>query len=112
MALAGEPRTYGGHARDRFIYAPFAGVFRTTCRIAERVEAGQVVAAIDDQDLVAPLAGILRGLVHDGVEVEKGTKCVEVDPRGDLSAVLGIGERPAAIAEGVLSGVEGWKGRR
>src|SRR5439155_13860091 len=31
--LAGEPRTYGGHARDRFVYAPAPGMFRTTAVI-------------------------------------------------------------------------------
>lgn len=103
--LAGEPRNYGGHARERFIYAPAAGIFRTTCGIAERVEAGQVVATIDGLELKAPLAGILRGLVHDGVTVAERAKVVEVDPRCDPSKVLGIGERPGRIAEGVLEAI-------
>jgi xanthine dehydrogenase accessory factor len=103
--LAGEPRDYGGHARDRFIYAPVAGVFLTTRRIADRVEAEEVVAFIDGRELKAPLAGILRGLVHDGVTAQQGAKVVEVDPRGDPSKVLGIGERPRRIAEGVLEAV-------
>ncbi len=103
--LAGEPRNYGGHARERFIYAPAAGVFRTDCRIADKVEAGQVVASIDDAELKAPLAGILRGLVHDGVTVPERAKVVEVDPRCDPSKVLGIGERPGRIAEGVLEAI-------
>jgi xanthine dehydrogenase accessory factor len=103
--LAGEPRNYGGHARERFIYAPAAGVFRTGHRIADRVEAGGVVASIDGLDLKAPLAGILRGLVHDGVMVPERAKVVEVDPRCDPSKVLGIGERPGRIAEGVLEAI-------
>lgn len=103
--LAGEPRTYGGHARERFIYAPAAGLFRTTARIAQDVQAGEVVATLDGEELRAPLDGILRGLTHDGVRIEAGTKCVEVDPRGDPSKVTGIGERPAAIAEGVLRAI-------
>jgi hypothetical protein len=32
-----------------------------------------------------------------------GTKVVEVDPRGRVDEVRGIGERPRRIAEGVLS---------
>ena len=106
--LAGEPRNYGGHARERFIYAPAAGVFRTGCRIADKVEAGQVVASIDGLELKAPLAGILRGLVHDGVSVPEKAKVVEVDPRCDPSKVLGIGERPGRIAEGVLQAIKGF----
>ena len=100
--LAGEPRDYGGHARERFIYAPAAGVFRTTRCIADKVEPGEVVAYIDGLELQAPLAGILRGLVHDGVPVSESAKVVEVDPRCDPSEVMGIGERPGRIADGVL----------
>lgn len=103
--LAGEPRNYGGHARERFVYAPTGGVFRTDRRIGDEVEPGKVVAHIDQTLLAAPLAGILRGLVHDGVPVKVGAKVVEVDPRGDPSKVFGIGERPARIAEGVLEAI-------
>jgi xanthine dehydrogenase accessory factor len=104
-ALAGEPRDFDGHARDRFIYAPVAGVMRTRATIAQRVSAGEVVAAIGGKELAAPLDGILRGLTHDGVPVEAGTKVLEVDPRGDPAAVQGIGVRPGRIAEGVLEAV-------
>jgi xanthine dehydrogenase accessory factor len=104
-ALAGEPRTYGGHARDRFIYAPGSGIFRTGALIGQAVEAGDIVASLDGRDLAAPLAGILRGLTRDGVPVEAGMKVLEVDPRRDPSKVIGIGERPGRIAEGVLEAV-------
>ena len=40
--LAGEPRTYGGHARDRFVYAPGPGTFRTTAVIGERARPSAV----------------------------------------------------------------------
>jgi hypothetical protein len=101
--LGGEPRDFDGHARDRFIYAPVAGVLRTRAQIAQRVRAGETVAAIGDEPLRAPLDGILRGLVHDGVPVEVGAKVLEVDPRGDVSKVTGLGVRPARIAAGVLA---------
>jgi xanthine dehydrogenase accessory factor len=100
--LGGEPRSFDGHARDRFVYAPVGGVMRTQAAIAQRVAAGEVVATIGDEALRAPLDGILRGLVHDGVPVAAGAKVVEVDPRGDLTKVFGIGPRPRRIAEGVL----------
>ena len=103
--LGGEPRAFEGHARDRFVYAPVAGVMRTRARIAQRVQAGEPVATIAAERLLAPLSGILRGLVHDGVHVEAGAKVLEVDPRGDVSKVSGIGERPRRIAEGVLLAV-------
>jgi len=101
-SLGGEPRSFDGHARDRFVYAPVGGVMRTRAAIAQPVAAGETVATIGDEALHAPLAGILRGLVHDGVPVAAGAKVVEVDPRGDLTKVFGIGPRPRRIAEGVL----------
>ncbi len=106
-ALGGEPRSLDGHARDRFVYAPVAGVLRTQAAIGDRVHAGERVATIDGAALTAPLDGILRGLTHDDVPVTRGLKVVEVDPRGDLSKVIGIGPRPRRIAEGVLQALEG-----
>ena len=105
--LGGEPRAVEGHGRDRFVYAPVAGVMRTQARIAQRVNAGETVAAIGDEPLLAPLTGILRSLVHDGVPVRQGAKVLEVDPRGDPAKVSGIGERPRRIAEGVLAAIAG-----
>jgi xanthine dehydrogenase accessory factor len=104
--LAGEPRSFDGHARDRFVYAPAGGVFRTGATIGQRVEQGELVASIGGEELSAPLAGILRGLTHDGVPVEAGAKVVEVDPRGEMKAVIGLGPRPQRIAEGVAEAIE------
>jgi xanthine dehydrogenase accessory factor len=101
--LGGDPRAFDGHGRDRFVYAPLAGVMRTQAQIAQPVRAGEAVAAIGDELLLAPLGGILRGLVHDGVPVDAGAKVLEVDPRGDIAKVIGIGPRPRRIAEGVLA---------
>ena len=105
-ALGGEPRSFDGVGRERFVYAPVEGVLRTSASIAQRVRAGEVVATIGGEQLVAPLDGILRGLTHDGVAVDAGAKVLEVDPRGDVSKVVGIGERPRRIAEGVLCAIE------
>jgi xanthine dehydrogenase accessory factor len=109
--LAGEPSSIEGHARDRYLYAPIDGQFRTALRIGSPVRAGQVVAQIGPASLIAPLDGALRGLTRDGVSVSKGTKVVEVDPRGPSAVVTGIGERPSVIAEGVLGAVRRWAER-
>ncbi|MBV8120640.1 MAG: xanthine dehydrogenase, partial [Alphaproteobacteria bacterium] len=55
--------------------------------------------------LRAPIGGVLRGLTRSGVGVPARTKVIEVDPRGDPAKVLGLGERPRRIAEGVLSAI-------
>lgn len=105
LALAGEPRDLGGHARERYVYAPCAGVFRTTLQIGDTVTAGQPVAMIDTTVLHAPLAGVLRGLTHDGVPVKERTKVIEIDPRGRAAEVAGISERPRRIADGVMAAI-------
>jgi xanthine dehydrogenase accessory factor len=110
--LEGEPQTIAGHARDRYVYAPAAGVFRTTLRIGDTVAAGQEIARIGTISLQAPISGILRGLTHDGVSVDKKTKIIEVDPRGDPARIAGISERPKRIAEGVLDAIRTWERTR
>jgi len=99
-ALAGEPKPTGGWGRERYIYAPVAGVFHTDLNIGDTVKEGQIVARIDDFPIAAPKTGQLRGLIHDRVIVAEKTKCVEVVPSG--IKVTGLTERPARIAAGVL----------
>ncbi len=111
LALAGEPREIEGHARDRYVYAPFDGVFRTKARIGEEVREGQEVAEIGSTVLTAPLDGVLRGLTRDGIPVTTRTKVIEVDPRGAGAEVRGIGERPRRIADGVLAAIREWDRR-
>jgi xanthine dehydrogenase accessory factor len=111
LPLAGEPRALGGRARDRYVYAPCSGVFRTRAEIGDRVDQGQPIAAIGETVLAAPVAGVLRGLTHDGVPVGALTKVIEVDPRGRAAEVAGISERPRRIAAGVADAVERFIGR-
>jgi xanthine dehydrogenase accessory factor len=103
--LEGEPREIGGHARDRYVYAPTAGVFRTAYGIGDMVTAGQKIASIGEIELNAPINGMLRGITHDNVPVAQKTKVIEVDPRGEQINVTGIAERPKRIALGVLEAV-------
>jgi xanthine dehydrogenase accessory factor len=105
--LSGEPREIAGHGRDRYVYAPLEGVFRTKRHIGENVQKGQEVAAISALIVVAPLDGVLRGLVRDGVPVTVGTKLIEVDPRVEGAEIYGIAERPRLIGESVLTAIRG-----
>jgi xanthine dehydrogenase accessory factor len=104
--LEGEPQTIAGHARDRYVYAPIAGVFQTALQIGDIVAAGQIIANIGAIKLCAPINGILRGLTHDGVPVAKKAKVIEVDPRGESEKIAGIAERPRRIAAGVLEAIK------
>lgn len=106
LEFRGEPREIGGRRRERYVYAPVAGRFRTDLDIGDNVAEGQIVATIDGTPLKAPLTGVLRGLTHDGVDVQERTKVIEVDPRGPEAAnIYGIAERPGRIAEGVMGAI-------
>jgi xanthine dehydrogenase accessory factor len=104
----GQPRTVLGYGRERYLYAPEAGPFRTPLAIGQHVVRGQTVAWIGSTPLVAPIDGVIRGLTRDGVWVPAGTKVVDIDPRGQAEAAYGIGERPRQIAEGVLAAIQAW----
>lgn len=103
LPLRGEPRAIAGHARDRYVYAPVAGVFHTTHGIGDRVQAGEPLGTIESTSIAAPLDGVLRGIVPDGARVAPQTKIIEVDPRGDPTLVQGVAERPGRIADAVLT---------
>ncbi len=104
--LEGEPQTIAGHARDRYVYAPDAGMFRTGEQIGSAVTAGQELAKIGEVRLYAPISGIIRGITHDGVPVAKKTKVIEIDPRGEQAQIAGIAKRPELIANGVLEALK------
>ena len=109
LPLSGEPRAIDGHARDRYVYAPVAGLFQTSAHIGDRVEQGQELARIGSTRLTAPLGGVLRGLTRNAVPVAERTKVIEIDPRGRTDQVCGIAERPRRIADGVLSAIRAWR---
>jgi len=104
--LEGEPQPIEGIARDRYLYAPIGGIFRTDRRIGDTVSAGTVIASIGETELRAPISGCIRGLTHAGVQVDLHTKVIEIDPRNDPALVFGLGRRPLAIAAGVLTAVQ------
>ncbi|OAN52184.1 xanthine dehydrogenase [Paramagnetospirillum marisnigri] len=102
MELAGEPRAVLGHARDRFRYAPAAGVLRSAVAIGATVREGEVVAWVGELPVMAAFDGMVRGLTRDGVPVLAGNKIAEIDPRIGQARLDGIDERPRRIAEAVV----------
>jgi len=106
----GRHRLVAGLGRERYLYAPGPGTFRSERALLEPVRAGETVGWVGDAPLVAEADGILRGLAYSGIVVEAGAKLGEIDPGGDPANCRGIGERPARIAAGVLEAVERFHG--
>jgi xanthine dehydrogenase accessory factor len=104
---AGGPRALDGVTLERFVPSPIAGTWRTTAMVGEAVAAGDVVGQLGELDIHAPIAGHLRGLARDGVAVTAGQRIVEVDPR-QAPEIAGLGERPRAVAQGVVEALESW----
>lgn len=102
QALSGEPAPLGGASRERYVYSPAEGVFRTEEHIGALAQAGQTLAWVENIPLQAPLSGVVRGLTHDGVPVKLKTKVIEIDPRGEPARVFGVAQRAEQIAQGIL----------
>jgi xanthine dehydrogenase accessory factor len=98
---SGGPISLDGVSRERFAITPEAGTWHTASRLGQAVEAGDELGRVGDRAILAPLPGHLRGLAHDGAEVRAGQRIAEVDPR-DQPQIFGLGERPRAIAAGVV----------
>jgi xanthine dehydrogenase accessory factor len=105
-ARSGGPHPLDGITRERFVVAPRAGAWRTTATLGQPVRAGDELGQVDGHPVFAPIDGHLRGLTRDGVAVTAQQRLVEVDPRA-LPELAGLGERPLAIAHGVVSALAG-----
>jgi xanthine dehydrogenase accessory factor len=98
---SGGPVALAGVTRERFAIAPAAGTWRTARNLGQHVEAGEELGWVGDHLVRVPVTGHLRGLARDGVQVPAGQRVAEVDPR-ESPQIFGLGERPLAIAEGVV----------
>ncbi|MEO8315002.1 MAG: hypothetical protein ABI645_09430 [Pseudomonadota bacterium] len=99
---SGGPRALAGVTRERFVSAPGDGVWCTAATLGQPVRAGDEIGSIAEHSIRAPIGGYLRGVVRDGVEVRAGQCLLEVDPRA-TPEITGLGERPRAIAMGVVA---------
>jgi xanthine dehydrogenase accessory factor len=102
----GEPMEIAGHSRERYLYAPRVGTFRTPLDLGRRVEAGQPVGHVEGEPLIAKVSGIIRGIVKDGLSVQAGTKLVDIDPRGDPAYLSELSKKAWTIADAVLAVIQ------
>jgi len=101
----GKHREIEGFGRERYVYAPHGGTFRTALDVGLPVRAGTPVGRVGETPLLTGIDGTLRGLAYDGVTVTEGTKLAEIDPGADPANWSGIGVRPEKIADGVLNAI-------
>ncbi|MBI2216710.1 MAG: EF2563 family selenium-dependent molybdenum hydroxylase system protein [Candidatus Rokubacteria bacterium] len=109
VVLAGEaepntgvPGEIAGYDVERLLRAPVAGRLSARRRIADRVDAGDVVAEVEGEPVRAQIAGVLRGLVRDASVVRRGQKIGDVDPRARREHCFTVSDKARAVAGGVL----------
>ena len=93
----GDPR--------RVLRAPAEGILAAKAKIGEHVEAGRVIALVNQEPVVTPLRGVLRGLIRDGIRVTEGVKIGDVDPRDDPRACYLVSDKALAIGGAVLEAI-------
>lgn len=101
----GRPGRVLGHAADRVLRAPVAGVVRAAAPIGAALGAGDPAIYVGNEVVTAPFDGVLRGVVHDGLHVEAGTKIGDLDPRGIREYCFTISDKALAIGGGALEAV-------
>ncbi len=101
----GVPGEIAGFAADRVFRAPGVGKFLNVKKIGDLVQAGDVVATVDNEPVKALISGVLRGLLRDRTEVYEGMKAGDIDPRGKKENCYTISDKARAIAGGVLEAI-------
>ena len=105
MQDTGVPEGFGEQYRDRVLRAPKAGIFKVHTEICDRLNAGDLIAEVNGQQILAPFKGVLRGLLYSGLTVERGFKVGDIDPRDDPSYCKLVSDKSLAIAGGVLEAI-------
>jgi len=101
----GIPGPIEGIAVERLLRAPAAGEFRSSCRIGDPIEKGELVGLVEEAQAVSRTGGVLRGLIRPGTWVRRGQKIGDIDPRGEVSYCFTISDKARAIAGSVLEAV-------
>ena len=101
----GIPGEIGGVSAERVLRSPKVGRYSATKKIGDYVQAGDIVACVDDAPVKARIGGVIRGLLRDGIEVHKGMKAGDIDPRGTKEHCYTISDKSRAIAGGVMEAI-------
>ena len=101
----GVPGKIAGFAADRVFRAPGGGKFLNVRKIGDLVQAGDVVATVNNEPVKALISGVVRGLLRDGTEVYQGMKAGDIDPRGKKGNCYPISDKARAIGGGVLEAI-------
>lgn len=101
----GVPGNIGGYTKERIIRASSNGKIKPVVSIGDFVKKGDIVAYVDDVEVLAQIDGIVRGMLQDGIEVFKGMKSGDIDPRCEKDHCFTISDKARSIGGGVLEAI-------
>ncbi len=107
----GIPGEIGGFSKERIIRSFAEGFFYSPRQIGDSVKKGDVVAYVNNTEIVSALDGIIRGLLPNGLLVKKGMKCGDIDPRCEKAHCFTASDKALAIGGGVLEAILYFKGK-
>ena len=112
------PGLIAGHAQDRVLHSPAAGILHARAKIGDQVEQDQVIAQIEQSDgscvpVKATFTGLLRGLIRDGFVVKEGFKIADIDPRREeYENCFTISDKARALGSAVVMELVGYAARK
>lgn len=101
----GIPGTIKGEGIKRVVKSPCAGKFMPCVEIGDAVEAGDLIAKVDDTEIHAQLSGIVRGIIYPGITVWEKLKIMDIDPRGNRDHCFTVSDKASALGGGVLEAI-------
>lgn len=101
----GIPGEIGGYSLERVIKSSCEGRIKNIFKIGDVVKKNDVIAMIDDVEVVATIDGVLRGLIREGYYVPVNFKISDIDPICDVNHCYSISDKARLIGFGVLEAI-------
>jgi len=102
----GIPGSINGVSKDRVIYSKKAGTVRNIKNIGDTVKKDEIIAYIDESEVLASIDGVLRGMIRDFSVVKDNFKIADIDPRlGEVKNCYTISDKARCIAGSVLEAI-------
>ena len=106
MKNTGVPGKINGFDKERVIHSPIGGKIVNKTEIGDIVRAGDVLAVVENAEVVATIDGVLRGIIRSGYNVKEGMKIADIDPRiEEVKNCFTISDKARSIGGAALEAV-------
>lgn len=113
----GEVFQVGHNDKENILLSPVEGRVEALHNISCKMEKGEPVARIHQEDgtvteICAHISGVLRGIVREGSMVSKGQKLIDINPVMHQEDCFTISDKVRCIAGAVLQAVMKWENQQ